>query len=709
MLGTYVTEPLKLYVMEAKQSVAVVCGEHEWSFAGSVSAIADGWKGLGATFESVIVCSGRVLRGLTKTTPHPNNPRYTATRPAPDQLRPTHTHVALGAWEVGKWGEKNSKGQGYCAGAHADFLRHLVTRSSGLTPEDVWEWIMDTTNGNHAMVRELVWRHCHFVDCGQHLAALSAADLLEVPAFKAANDAGNALSVFIRGSQKRTDALARLTPLRPMKQCKTRFAFAFAQFQRLHALSPHLATMHTKVMNNEPLFNGEEGVDPAKTVATYKALYAAYLPTLPVVEAMAGIADRFLGVIARLGCDDEYTSSIAQEAFQALFSLGGELMEDSKPQDVQEIGLALQNSLLARMASHASTTSVIKGYHKRPSFLDDEEDEDRRLEIDARQYAARVLDPACSPFILLKAGSLEDVVAFCYSKVLKPAATLVKAPLLAAPAVVPESLQDLKNKLAEIDAKPKPFPDTRDDFWKAHKDRLKKELRDTWKNRAAVKALEEGMGEMAEDQEEVLDRDPKVSILDALRKEMVGYRAHLQRQSDLYMQNTANWYPPYNPKDPFRPPYGTPLGMGCDARYEFWPSKEKEWPLLFFCARRLLGGSKGSTCSCERMHSAAGRINTKYRGSLSAKSVEELTLAYFYMRKYAKEEIARVGEEALGASLDNEEDAVSTLPPFYFLLPYPLLTTLTLRPTNYFYFHRRTRNLLQLNRLHCYLLLFLKC
>jgi hypothetical protein len=182
---------------------------------------------------------------------------------------------------------------------------------------------MDTTNGNHAMVRELVWRHCHFVDCGQHLAALSAADLLEVPAFKAANDAGNALSVFIRGSQKRTDALARLTPLRPMKQCKTRFAFAFAQFQRLHALSPHLATMHTKVMNNEPLFNGEEGVDPAKTVATYKALYAAYLPTLPVVEAMAGIADRFLGVIARLGCDDEYTSSIAQEAFQALFSLGG--------------------------------------------------------------------------------------------------------------------------------------------------------------------------------------------------------------------------------------------------------------------------------------------------------------------------------------------------------------------------------------------------
>ena len=119
--------------------------------------------------------------------------------------------------------------------------------------------------------------------------------------------------------------------------------------------------------------------------------------------------------------------------------------------------------------------------------------------------------------------------------------------------------------------------------------------------------------------------------------------------------------------------------MGCDARYEFWPSKEKEWPLLFFCARRLLGGSKGSTCSCERMHSAAGRINTKYRGSLTAKSVEELTMAYFYLRKYAKEEIARVGEEAIEAILDKEEDKVS-LPPLtrppppsptsYFLTPY---------------------------------------
>jgi hypothetical protein len=47
-----------------------------------------------------------------------------------------------------------------------------------------------------------------------------------------------------------------------------------------------------------------------------------------------------------------------------------------------------------------------------------------------------------------------------------------------------------------------------------------------------------------EDQPVDLDRDPKVSILDALRKEMAGYRGHLQRQSDLYMQNNAKWYPP---------------------------------------------------------------------------------------------------------------------------------------------------------------------
>jgi hypothetical protein len=72
----------------------------------------------------------------------------------------------------------------------------------------------------------------------------------------------------------------------------------------------------------------------------------------------------------------------------------------------------------------------------------------------------RVLDPACSPFILLKAGSLEDAVAFYYSNILKPAATLVKAPLQAAPPLVPESLADLKSKLAGIEALPKPFEDT---------------------------------------------------------------------------------------------------------------------------------------------------------------------------------------------------------------------------------------------------------
>ena len=53
-----------------------------------------------------------------------------------------------------------------------------------------------------------------------------------------------------------------------------------------------------------------------------------------------------------------------------------------------------------------------------------------------------------------------------------------------------------------------------------------------------------------------------------------------------------------------------------NARYEFWPQRKKQWPLLYYCVTQVLAGSKASSCSNVRSHSVSGRICSKLRGAL---------------------------------------------------------------------------------------------
>ena len=220
---------------------------------------------------------------------------------------------------------------------------------------------------------------------------------------------------------------------------------------------------------------------------------------------------------------------------------------------------------------------------------------------------------------------LADVEAYLYKRVLVPSATLKVAPVVAALPAAPESLADLKLKLAAIDALPKLFPETPDAYWAEHTTSEKKKLRDGWKNRDVVRAFDEG-------EEDAFDgdggqRDPFGPLLDALRLELADYRDFLKGQTDLYLQNSAEW------GKAFPAPYGTPLGKKVNARYEFWPLRKKQWPILYFCATQVLAGSKGTSTSNERMHAVAGRIFSKLRGSLQPCNLEKLTLAYYYIRK----------------------------------------------------------------------------
>ena len=74
-------------------------------------------------------------------------------------------------------------------------------------------------------------------------------------------------------------------------------------------------------------------------------------------------------------------------------------------------------------------------------------------------------------------------------------------------------------------------------------------------------------------------------------------------------------------------PYGRhTLVEGPAARYEFWPSMAKQTPLLYFCAQAILAANSNSTTFNERSHSPAVRIFSDLRSSLTAASVERLTL-----------------------------------------------------------------------------------
>ena len=91
----------------------------------------------------------------------------------------------------------------------------------------------------------------------------------------------------------------------------------------------------------------------------------------------------------------------------------------------------------------------------------------------------------------------------------------------------------------------------------------------------------------------------------------------------------------------FKSEFDSELSEGTNARYEYWPKVEKEFPLLYYCAAQLLAGDTNATCFSERMHSPAGRISSKFRASMLPDKTERLTLAYFLVRMQIEQADAR--------------------------------------------------------------------
>ncbi|MCX8512782.1 MAG: hypothetical protein ORN83_13600 [Chthoniobacteraceae bacterium] len=182
------------------------------------------------------------------------------------------------------------------------------------------------------------------------------------------------------------------------------------------------------------------------------------------------------------------------------------------------------------------------------------------------------------------------------------------------------------------------------EYFELYKKQQVAQIKAAFKNKVALRQYEAGEEEAAGGGG---DHDPFGLMLDALRKELQDFKEFLGTQTQIFMQRVpvggAQWD---------GGAYGLPLqSEKVDARYEFWPSRKKQWPLLYYCATQLLANLKASTCSNERMHSVFGRIFSKLRASLLPSSAERLTLGYYYIRKEVEKMLTFTTE----AMLDKEE------------------------------------------------------
>ena len=79
------------------------------------------------------------------------------------------------------------------------------------------------------------------------------------------------------------------------------------------------------------------------------------------------------------------------------------------------------------------------------------------------------------------------------------------------------------------------------------------------------------------------------------------------------------------------------LDNNVPGRYEFWPKYRATLPLMYFCARQVLG-MQLTSMGAESFHSSLGFIHSKYRSNLTPKNLESLAVAREMLKRMEKDE-----------------------------------------------------------------------
>jgi hypothetical protein len=332
--------------------------------------------------------------------------------------------------------------------AHAQLLFRLL--SPYFNMEQIFAMIMDTTNGNPALLRDPMFEHALYEECLQHVLALVVKDLMEQADFAAAHNAAAKMSTWFKASIKRLGLLWEVQKqmkreiLNPMLMCNTRFLQHLLVCERIVELQPALASISLKLEKKEPAgFNGPNKPDDPATARDFQDLYASLSASMPLLRALAPLAHALNLCVNALSSETAYTSSIQPFIWQHVWEASKSLATNGAA--AASVAVALQNSLLERLATHYQATSFYDAAkHTQPTFLRPGFAPKKlkdKLEGDARWIAAMTLDPACWADSRLHRGGedtwMGDVSGFLLNRILLPCAKVDPAVAAEAAAAVP--------------------------------------------------------------------------------------------------------------------------------------------------------------------------------------------------------------------------------------------------------------------------------
>ena len=273
-----------------------------------------------------------------------------------------------------------------------------------------------------------------------------------------------------------------------------------------------------------------------------------------VLSGLSTLTTTFQACIDVLGSENTYTSSTAFAMFERLWEASVPMLacDDLKP-----IGIALQNSLLERHATHYfaqsyfdpavhdkvgggkvalwdpwyACTTFWPSESVQPTVLKlDGKALEERLGRDARHLSAMVLDPAAFHLVNTRVPGPDgawkgDVVAYLYQQILVPGAEIVGAAPVPAAAPGPANPQSLQSKINAIKASKPPVPTMSKEMWAAEQARQIEAAKEVHRAKGDLGAVV-GAGGAG---------DPYSPLLDALRLEVDAHALVLKAAFEASM------------------------------------------------------------------------------------------------------------------------------------------------------------------------------
>ena len=635
-----VINPLQAQMDAYSKPQNVSVGGFKYELIHNYTGSADGVKVNNHTHESVAVSIATLV--VTKRLVQVPGRVFPEEKFSPPRLLPKTLPLALLWWEVDKFGERGAMqdGAAYCANAHADLLAKVWT-ARNRHPRHLRRWLMDTTNGNPAVLREDVWKHAMFLECVQHLLSLCVLDLMRIPAFEAAHESCRRVCAWLKGSSKRIEYFKKgfkvgERVLMPLLPAKARFGTHLIQMQRAATLGPAMAVFNARIEGGDVAYKG---------FAEFTPLYVKFMASKHVLhQIVTHLTKPVMTCIAAVGSDTAYTSSLRYDVFECLWESGEKLRAVDA---TKAVGICWQNSLLERISTHHLASAYYdKIVHAQPTFLKPGFPRlDKKLEEDSLAFASMLLDPACAPQALDRCPDTwqADLAAFLYKDIIKPAATLVgDAPPL--PSAASTSKPLLAAEIASIKARLKPKA-MGDATWAATQEA----------DIDAARARYASRGDKVSDADgEPLagaPADPHMPLFHQLVEEIAVHATFLHEMRSAKAAGARGGAVVAGAgaaaaRPAWSSPFGAPLSIGTDVRYEFWPSRRSAQPLMLFCAEELLAACRAATAFNERLHSPAQRIGSKLRNRLKPRTTEQLTLGYHFLREDIKKLLKEMGPEA---------------------------------------------------------------